>query len=242
MIDGNSRFWLSLAKARSSQGAERLQSRKARAQESLSVKPPKSEETDLVHSLYLEVRRLKAQKDAIMRGIETAIPDGGVDRPIVKWMDKTQLSSIELMHPQHRNAHGDVFGGYIMKESFELAYNTAVCFFASESVHFWSMDDVQFTLPMKVGSIVQFNARVIFTDKYKGVQTGVVQVIAQQIDHRTGTRIQTNKMTFLFQPSSVTNDGQEILDMNIRTNVMPRDYDETVKFLEGRRIFRALAV
>jgi len=41
------------------------------------------------------------------------------NRNIVKWMSKTVFSSTELMHPQHRNAHGSVFGGYIMKQVSE---------------------------------------------------------------------------------------------------------------------------
>jgi hypothetical protein len=37
-------------------------------------------------------------------------------------MKKTRFVNTLYMHPQERNIHGKIFGGYLMKEAFELAW------------------------------------------------------------------------------------------------------------------------
>ena len=50
-----------------------------------------------------------------------------------KWLKNTSFKSTQLMHPQDRNIHGKVFGGHIIKTSFDLAWIAASCFFGTDA-------------------------------------------------------------------------------------------------------------
>ena len=168
----------------------------------------------------------------------------------VMWMKDTCFNKIELMHPQNRNTHETVFGGFIMREAFELAWITAVSFFGTPSVHFSRMDRVQFKSPMRIGSVVSFESVVCFTnveydkETNQNVQSAVVQVRALEVDYTNpdtlNNKKETNKLTFVFQPCHISEDGAEIADTSIRRQVMPKEYDQFVKYLEGRRLYTRL--
>jgi hypothetical protein len=40
-------------------------------------------------------------------------------------MTATMLSSTELMQPQERNRSGKIFGGFLMRQAYELAYSVS---------------------------------------------------------------------------------------------------------------------
>ena len=69
-------------------------------------------------------------------------------------MDTTRRQSVNLMHGHNRNIHGKVFGGEIMRLSYELAYVTAVCFLGKGNTRFSAVDDINFIRPVEVGSIM----------------------------------------------------------------------------------------
>lgn len=55
--------------------------------------------------------------------------------------------------------HFSVFGGYLMREAFELAYTNA-CAFLRGRPYTVSMDDVAFRRPVPIGSILHFTSHV----------------------------------------------------------------------------------
>jgi acyl-coenzyme A thioesterase 9 len=59
-------------------------------------------------------------------------------------MDNTKFKNTMLMHLQERNVHGKIFGGYLMKVAYELAWATASAFFGVHSMVFAAVDDIQF--------------------------------------------------------------------------------------------------
>jgi len=61
--------------------------------------------------------------------------------------------------PQDRNIHGKVFGGYLMRTAHELAWSAAFSF-AGEQPTFVSMSDVSFHVPVEIGHLLHFSARV----------------------------------------------------------------------------------
>lgn len=61
-----------------------------------------------------------------------------------------------------RNIHRKVFGGYLLRQAFELAWATA-CMFTGQHAHFRSMSDVNFMHPVDIGDILHFSARVEYT-------------------------------------------------------------------------------
>ena len=62
----------------------------------------------------------------------------------------TCLQSSLICHPQQRNIHGRIFGGYLMRKAFELAFATAYTF-AGASPRFLEVDHVDFVKPVSHG-------------------------------------------------------------------------------------------
>jgi len=204
-------------------GQARADHRKLQASQSLQLKPPRQEELGVLHKLYLEAQYLKQQKKAFLDSPISLASSSVSPLPFFKYMKHTVQRSVHLMHFQQRNIHGKIFGGHLMRVGFEIGYITAVCFFGSEAkTHFHCLDDIQFLRPANVGSTMEFEATATFSR----APFVVVEVVVSSIAIETGFKNKTNSMTFIF----------ECNDTAVRVpDVMPRDYIEFVKFLEGRR-------
>lgn len=63
------------------------------------------------------------------------------------------------MHSQQRNANGFMFGGFVMREAYELGWICARLHTRLTPV-ITSVDDVAFMKPVPVGSLIQFTAQV----------------------------------------------------------------------------------
>ena len=57
-------------------------------------------------------------------------------------MDSTRLSNTFTCQPQNRNMHGRIFGGFLMRRAYELAYAT-VHMFAGTRPRFVQVDRVR---------------------------------------------------------------------------------------------------
>jgi acyl-coenzyme A thioesterase 9 len=86
-------------------GKSRALSRREKGKQSLSRSSPRVDEIDVIHTLYLESKDLKAQKNAFLSGAEPIAPVGKM-----RWMKNTIYKNALLMHPQERNIHGKIFG------------------------------------------------------------------------------------------------------------------------------------
>eukprot|EP01035_Chromulina_nebulosa_P018237 gene18237-23909_t len=116
-------------------GKERALSRKERAASSLSLIPPSNDEIQFMHNLYLDAKDMKIQKNFIIKQSSNSVAsevskDNNLKKPIdnFKWMKLTEFRSTIFMHYQDRNVHGKIFGGYILKSAFDLAWTTATKF------------------------------------------------------------------------------------------------------------------
>ena len=79
-------------------------------------------------------------------------------------MDTTRLQTATIMQPQYRNRHHFmIFGGFLLKQTFELAFTTAAAF-AHARPTFVSLDPSTFLNPVPVGSILYMTAQVVYTD------------------------------------------------------------------------------
>ena len=79
-------------------------------------------------------------------------------------MDTTVLKSALIMQPQNRNRHHFmIFGGFLLKQTFELAFTCAAAF-AHARPTFVSLDPSTFDNPVPVGSILYLTATVVYTD------------------------------------------------------------------------------
>ncbi|CAG8638062.1 15550_t:CDS:2, partial [Funneliformis caledonium] len=170
----------------------------------LSKLPPTEEEKLIIHDCYLEYCKY-AEKT-----LEN-----------MKWMDETIMESVTLMQPQKRNIHGFVFGGYLMKLAYELAFSNASVFLKSRPT-FLALDEISFRKPVHIGSILIMTSQIVYAPgpPHKSFQ---VAVTADVLDIEKETRDTTNIFHFTFNS-----------DNPVR-KIMPKTYHESMKLIEGRR-------
>ena len=173
-------------------------------QDNLMKHPPDGKESAHLHELYLETRG--------------NMPAGGVS------LGDTRRNSTILMHPQDRNIHNKIFGGYIMRQSFEMGWNVAHLFCRQRPL-FLKVDHFYFYKPVAIGSMVTFTGVVVFT----GTTSFVVEVTAEVVHPMSGLKELTNVSYFTFV--AVNQDKKPISV----PKVYPYSYEDGLKYLDGRR-------
>lgn len=79
-------------------------------------------------------------------------------------MTDTTLRSAQIMQPEYRNRHNFmIFGGYLLKQTFELAFCCAASF-SHRRPSFLCLDPSTFDNPVPVGSVLYLKATVAYTD------------------------------------------------------------------------------
>ena len=73
-------------------------------------------------------------------------------------MDQTTQSNAMVAQPQARNLHDRIFGGFLMRRAFELAFATAYMF-GGDKPRFLEVDDISFDKPVDVGDLLVFKSR-----------------------------------------------------------------------------------
>lgn len=77
-------------------------------------------------------------------------------------MKDTAMQNAHMAQPQVRNMSDRIFGGFLMRRAFELAFSTAYMF-GGDLPNFLELDDVSFDAPVDVGDLLVFKSRVIHT-------------------------------------------------------------------------------
>jgi acyl-coenzyme A thioesterase 9 len=77
-------------------------------------------------------------------------------------MSHTQLMNTLIAQPQVRNLSNKIFGGFLMRRAFELAFSNAYVF-GGEWPQMLEVDNITFNAPVNVGDLLQFNSRVIYS-------------------------------------------------------------------------------
>ncbi|KAI8927922.1 HotDog domain-containing protein [Entophlyctis helioformis] len=193
-------------------GEEHKNAKKRAKATELSKAPPKDEEMLLIHDLYREYKQYQS-------------PDSMVPKPDdVIWMKDTAQESLTVCMPQDRNLHGKIFGGYLMRLAFELAYANALIF-AKSPIVFVALDDITFRLPVNIGSLLCLRSQVVYSlgPPSKSMQ---VSVVADVINPLHGPGRETTN-TFHFTFAAPKSDSVP--------RVVPQTYDESMQFIEGRR-------
>ncbi|KAI8599037.1 acyl-CoA thioester hydrolase [Dissophora ornata] len=182
------------------------------AEQALTKRPPTEEERFLIHDLYLEYSKyddphLKIEK-----------PDD------IQWMADTKMSAIQIMQPQDRNIHDKIFGGYLMRLAYELAFCNASVFINYRPT-FLALDEISFRKPVPIGTFLALDSQIAYSEggDHHSFQ---VMVKADVLDIQKGTREETNKFWFTFT------DPQE---GRATPKAMPRTYAESMLYLEGKR-------
>ncbi len=75
----------------------------------------------------------------------------------------TRTENIFVAQPQQRNLSGRIFGGFLLRRAFELAFATSYVFGGARP-RFKSVRDMDFLKPVDVGDLLRFKARVLHVD------------------------------------------------------------------------------
>lgn len=140
-------------------------------------------------------------------------------------MSKTTVHSTQIMSPQYRNRHNFmVFGGYLLRQTFELAFTCAAAF-SHTRPRFVNLDPSTFEEAVPVGSVLYVSAGVSYTepDPNGGTRIQVmVRTHVRPVEHQEQERKSTGTFFYTFlAPANVS--------------VLPQSYTEFMKWVAGKR-------
>ena len=139
------------------------------------------------------------------------------------YMRDTLQEAYEVMHIQDKNIQGTVFGGYIMKNAFELAYLCVRLFSGDKNPTLKNIDLINFIKPVNIGQILKFSCEVTYCDPKKGLVRVRVQAKGLKVKMDESASELTNElhMTFHAQPD-------EPLKL-----IMPKTYKQSLLYLRN---------
>lgn len=196
--------------------------RKERRDTSLLKHTPNDLESDIIHAFWQKQLQYHDPYDAQRK------PDN------VVFMDATRLQTATIMQPQYRNRHHFmIFGGFLLKQTFELAFTTAAAF-AHARPTFTSLDPSTFQNPVPVGSILYLTATVVYTDP------PLIGAPGEKTDGdsewtRVQVRVDTKVRDVEHGHSKPTGQFNYTFTVPKSISVMPRTYQEFMMYIDARR-------
>lgn len=142
-------------------------------------------------------------------------------------IEDTLTEKVQIMHTQDINMNGHIFGGYIMRESIELAFACAKLFLVKSGVFVnpftLNIGSISFHKPVIVSSIATFQSKVIYTeDDLIHVVVEVFNIVDKLTEHTTSIHV-----TFSYESESNSSACETIL--------LPKTYEEALLYIEGKR-------
>ena len=117
--------------------------------------------------------------------------------PSVILMGATEMQNAMVAQPQVRNLHDRIFGGFLMRRAFELAF--ATCYlFGGDKPRFLEVDDISFDAPVNVGELLVFKSRCLYTQPDGGDLGEYVQ------DHDGMPLVSVEVETWVTSPENAT--------------------------------------
>ncbi|CAI9271251.1 unnamed protein product [Lactuca saligna] len=150
----------------------------------------------------------------------------------------TCLQNSLVCQPQQRNTHGRIFGGFLMRRAFELAFATAYTFAGSAPL-FLEVDHVDFLKPVDVGNFLRLKSCILFTELENPDKPLInVEVVAHVTRPEFRSAEVSNKFYFTFTTSS-----DAMRNGRIRS-VVPATEEEARRIIERmdaeKQIFNSL--
>lgn len=192
-------------------GEDNYKRKKSMRLENIMQKPPDAEESVLIHKMWTDSLAYDDVKNA------TKQPSNMTP------MSKTTIHSTQIMQPQYRNRHNFmVFGGYLLKQTFELAFTCAASF-SHTRPRFLNLDPSTFEEPVPVGSVLYASAGATYTEA----------------DPNGGTRVQIMVRTHVrnVENEERKSTGTFFYTFHLERNVeiQPQSYSEFMRWIGGRR-------
>lgn len=205
-------------------GEKNSKIRKERSQRSLLKTAPNDEESDLIHAMWQRQLRYHDPNDSMRK------PDN------VFFMDTTRLNTAAIMQPQYRNRHHFmIFGGFLLKQTFELAFCCAASFTHTRP-KFVSLDPSTFQNPVPVGSVLYLTATVVYTDPPL-VRDPADDAASNESTGQTRVQVRVDSKVRNVEHGETKPTGQFnytfLIDKDVK--VMPRTYSEFMMYIDARR-------
>ncbi|XP_071514501.1 acyl-coenzyme A thioesterase 9, mitochondrial-like isoform X1 [Panulirus ornatus] len=184
--------------------------RKLIQEESLFRVPPNETEKTLVHEVFMSMANPKELSFS-----SKITPKNSV------WIEETKLKNLIICHPEHRNRFKKVYGGFIMRQAYELGWACAFTY-SKQRPRVLHIDDIMFRQPVEIGSLLYFNSQVVYTEGNR-MQ---ISTKASVVDARTASVNLTNIFHFTYE-----------VDQPVPT-ALPKTYHEAMLYLDGRRHYQ----
>ncbi|XP_013783614.1 acyl-coenzyme A thioesterase 9, mitochondrial-like isoform X1 [Limulus polyphemus] len=195
------------------QGEANKTRRQKWSHQSLLRSAPSEQEREVLHNLFLETLDPKAHTFKVR-----VLP------PCSLWMENAKLKNVIICHPQERNLYNKMFGGFLMRQAYELAWTLAYVHSKTRPV-IVNVDDIWFRQPVEIGSLLYLHAQIVYV-KDRDMQ---VRVHASVKDPEKGKEETTNTFHFTF-----TSRGDDLLP-----RIIPRSYHEAMLYLDGKRHYES---
>ncbi|KAB0798135.1 hypothetical protein PPYR_09128 [Photinus pyralis] len=168
---------------------------------------PNEKEQEILHELFM--RTLNVNEGVFLKQVLPSNCD---------WMEKYTLSNLIVVHPEHRNLHNNVFGGFIMRAALEVSFGLGYLFTNSRPL-FKTISDINFNKPISLNSLIHMHAYLVCT-KGKFYQ---ISVHTNTWDTKAAQNFTSN--TFHFTYESVSNVKE----------IFPKTYRESMTYIDGYR-------
>jgi len=217
-------------------GEENARRRKENATNSLLNLPPRPDEVALIHSFFMKEQghtgKWRANHDTVNEeGIEYVLTES------------TRNESTQWTHPQNRNIHSKIHGGFLTRQAFELAFNCGYLFSGTRPV-FISMDDNNFIKPVEIGSILSLTSYVVFTapeEKYLALlerASGDPMMPSENLPHplvniMVQADVIADRKARIYETTNIFHFTFRCEDNAKR--ILPRTYAEAMSYLQARR-------
>ena len=125
---------------------------------------------------------------------------------------QTVAENMFVAQPQQRNLSGRVFGGFLLRRAYELAFANCQLFSGGHPM-FVEMSDIDFKLPVNIGDLVRFKCKVLHTmnaDEAKcGKPSVYLEVRAIVTNPHRVTSAEANTFFFKFNVVPIEAEGAE---------------------------------
>lgn len=165
-------------------------------------------------------------------------------------MSETKMYSTQIMQPQYRNRHHFmIFGGFLLKQTFELAFCCAASFSHSRPI-FLSLDPSTFANPVPVGSVLYLKAIVAYTECVERTSENSIEKLddlggrgdlkgfsASKTSVHTKVQIRIDSSVRNIEHAETKPTGQFNYTFLVKKDikVMPRTYSEYMIWVDARR-------
>lgn len=129
---------------------------------SLKAKKKKDERKYSSGQFTEESLKMDRRSEQLLRDAFPLLRMPSLADPNAILMEHTALSNTTIAQPQVRNLANKIFGGFLMRRAFELAFANSYSF-GGEWPQMLEVDNITFNSPVEVGDLLQFNSRVLYS-------------------------------------------------------------------------------